>query len=119
MNPIIERISNIGIVTSVRKVNKIEHAIPMMQALYDGGIDAAEITFRSEHAKEAIEIVSKTIPNMLVGAGTVLNVEQAKAACDAGASFIFTPGFNAKVVEWCIEENNIPVLPGIFNCFRT
>ena len=111
MNPIIERISNIGIVPVV-KVNKIAHAIPMMQALYDGGIDAAEITFRSEHAKEAIEIVSKTIPNMLVGAGTVLNVEQAKAACDAGASFIVTPGFNAKVVEWCIE-NNIPVLPGI------
>ena len=69
--------------------------------MYNGGIDAAEITFRSEHAKDMqSEIVSiNNFLDMLVGAGTVLYVEQAKAACDAGASFIVTPGLTHEVVE--------------------
>lgn len=111
MNKVIQRISQIGIVPVV-KVTKEEDALPLAKALYDGGIDAAEITFRSEHAKKAIEIIHHNLPDMLLGAGTVLNVTQAKEAIQAGASFIVTPGFNHAVVAWC-TENNIPVLPGI------
>lgn len=111
MNEIVTRISNIGIVPVV-KVLKAEDALPLAKALYEGGIDTAEITFRSEHAKYAISEIHEQLPEMLLGAGTVLNVDQAKEAVEAGASFIVTPGFNAAVVEWC-KQNDVPVLPGI------
>jgi 2-dehydro-3-deoxyphosphogluconate aldolase/(4S)-4-hydroxy-2-oxoglutarate aldolase len=108
---IIERISNIGIVPVV-KIEDPEDALPLAKALYNGGIDTAEITFRSEHALCAMKKISAQLPDMLLGAGTVLNVEQAADAVQAGAQFIVTPGFNHEVVKWCIE-NNITVLPGI------
>lgn len=111
MNKILTKISNIGIVPVV-KVERAEDAFPLAKALYDGGIDTAEITFRSEHAKAAISEIHERLPEILLGAGTVLSVEQAKDAVEAGASFIVTPGFNHEVVKWCIE-NNVPVLPGI------
>lgn len=111
MNELFERISQIGIVPVV-KINKEEEALPLANALYQGGIDVAEITFRSEYALYAIEQIHNQIPDMLLGAGTVLQVEQAQQAVEAGASFIVTPGFNHEVVTWCIEHH-IPVLPGV------
>lgn len=111
MNKIIERISQIGIVPVV-KIQNAEDSMPLAQAMYNGGIDCAEITFRSEHAEYAIRTIHEQLPEMLLGAGTIRNVEQAKAAVEAGASFIVTPGFNVEVVKWCVE-NNVPVLPGL------
>lgn len=111
MQDIVERISNIGIVPVV-KISSMEDVIPMISALYTGGIDCAEITFRSEYAYDAIKTITKELPHMLIGAGTVLSIEQAEQACQAGASFIVTPGFNEGIVRWCIEHQ-VPILPGI------
>lgn len=108
---LLERIAGIGIVPVV-KILREEDALPLASALYKGGIDCAEITFRSEFAESAIRTIRKQLPDMLLGAGTVLNVEQAKAAVAAGADFIVTPGFNESVVDWCLEEN-ITILPGV------
>lgn len=111
MNDVLERIANIGIVPVV-KINDAKDALPLARSLYNGGIDVAEITFRSEHAASAIKTISEQLPDMLVGAGTVLTVEQAKLAKEAGARFIITPGFNQTVVDWCLA-NDIPVMPGV------
>lgn len=78
----------------------------------NGGIDVIEVTYRSEHATSAIQTISEQLPDMLVGAGTVLSVEQAKEAVEAGAKFIITPGFNTKVVQWCLDHD-VEVYPGV------
>ena len=108
---LLERIASIGIVPVV-KITKAQDALPLAKALYHGGIDCAEITFRSAYAKDAIEEIHRELPDMLLGAGTVSTIEQAQDALQAGASFIVTPGFNERVVSWCVE-NNIPILPGV------
>ncbi|MCQ2483083.1 MAG: bifunctional 4-hydroxy-2-oxoglutarate aldolase/2-dehydro-3-deoxy-phosphogluconate aldolase [Clostridia bacterium] len=92
-------------------INNADNAVKTAEALLKGGIDFMEITFRTECAKEAISSVSKNVKNMIVGAGTVINLNQAKEAVEAGAKFIVSPGLSEEVVEWCIE-NDIPVLPG-------
>lgn len=92
-------------------INNADNAVKTAEALLKGGIDFMEITFRTECAKEAISLVSKNVKNMIVGAGTVINLNQAKEAVEAGAKFIVSPGLSEEVVEWCIE-NDIPVLPG-------
>lgn len=111
MKEVFERISKIGIVPVVT-INEEQEALPLANALLLGGIDVAEITFRSQHAKAAIASIHQAYPAMLLGAGTVLTVQQAEEAIQAGASFIVTPGFNTAVVVWC-QEYEIPVLPGV------
>jgi len=113
MNEILEKIGELGIVPVV-KIEKAEDALPLGRALIDGGLPIAEITFRTSAAEDSIKTLTKELPNLLVGAGTVLTVEQAKKAVSAGAQFIVSPGFNPKVVDYCIE-NDIPVTPGINN----
>jgi len=113
VNKILERIGELGIVPVV-KIEKAEDALPLGRALLDGDLPIAEITFRTSAAEESIKILTKDLPNLLVGAGTVLTVEQAKKAVSAGAKFIVSPGFNPRVVDNCIE-NSIPVTPGINN----
>ena len=76
-----------------------------------GGLPCAEITFRTQAAEESIRIMTQKYPEMIVGAGTVLNVEQVERAMNAGARFIVCPGFDSKVVDYCLERK-IPVLPG-------
>jgi 2-dehydro-3-deoxyphosphogluconate aldolase / (4S)-4-hydroxy-2-oxoglutarate aldolase len=88
-------------------------ALPLADALIRGGLPCAEITFRTAAAASAIKAVAQR-GDILVGAGTVLTVEQVKQAVDAGATFIVAPGFNPKVVSYCIE-NKIPVTPGVSN----
>ena len=83
----------------------------MAKALIEGGIPCAEVTFRTKAAEESIKIMSSKFPELLVGAGTVLTIEQADKAVAAGAKFIVSPGFNPKVVKHCIEKD-IPVTPG-------
>jgi len=113
MNEVLERISLIGIVPVI-KIDDIKKAVPLARALCKGGIPVAEITFRTEQAEEAIARISKEVPEMLVGAGTVLNVAQVDAAVRAGAKFIVSPGFNPTVVGYCVNKQ-IPITPGCTN----
>ncbi|MGI6176509.1 MAG: bifunctional 4-hydroxy-2-oxoglutarate aldolase/2-dehydro-3-deoxy-phosphogluconate aldolase [Christensenellales bacterium] len=107
---IMKRIQRCGIIPVI-KLNTPEEAVPLCNALYAGGIDVAEITFRSDAAKEGIAHVCSELPGVLAGAGTVTNLDQAKAAADAGAKFIVTPGFSKAIVGYCID-NGLPVVPG-------
>jgi len=113
MNKTLERIGELGIVPVV-KIESAEDALPLGKALINGDLPIAEITFRTSTAEESIKTLTGKLPNLLVGAGTVLTVEQAKKAVSAGAKFIVSPGFNPRVVDYCIE-NSIPVTPGINN----
>ena len=105
-----EKVFETGIVPVV-VLNNVEDAVPLAGALLKGGIDFMEITFRTECAAECISVIRKEVPDMTVGAGTVLNVEQAKLAVDCGAKFIVSPGLDEATVKWAIE-NDIPVIPG-------
>ncbi len=107
---VLERLAR-AIVVPVVVLDRAEDAVPTANAMMAGGVDVMEITFRTACAADAIEAVSKNCPDMLVGAGTVLNVEQAKLAVSKGAKFIVAPGFDAETVAWCVE-NGIAVCPG-------
>ncbi|MCD7827954.1 MAG: bifunctional 4-hydroxy-2-oxoglutarate aldolase/2-dehydro-3-deoxy-phosphogluconate aldolase [Clostridiales bacterium] len=110
MNEILKEISKIGIVPVV-KLDNSKDALPLAKALINGGLPCAEVTFRTDAAEDAIRQITGEYPEMLVGAGTVLTTEQVDRAVAAGAKFIVTPGFNAKIVKYCIEKN-IPITPG-------
>jgi 2-dehydro-3-deoxyphosphogluconate aldolase/(4S)-4-hydroxy-2-oxoglutarate aldolase len=111
MNDIVQKLGEIGIIPVVA-IEDAATAVPLGQALRDGGLPCAEITFRTTAAAEAIRQMSVAYPDMLVGAGTVLTVEQAMQAKAAGARFIVTPGFDARVVDWC-QANDLPITPGV------
>jgi len=111
MHTILEQIGLRGIVPVV-VINDASHAEPLADALMGGGLPCVEITFRSGAAQAAIGSIAKKFPGMLLGAGTVLSVEQAKTAVGLGARYIVSPGFNPKVVEYCLS-NDIPVTPGV------
>jgi 2-dehydro-3-deoxyphosphogluconate aldolase/(4S)-4-hydroxy-2-oxoglutarate aldolase len=93
-------------------LNSVEETIPKMQALVNGGLPVAEITFRTPCAAEAIALTVKTFPDMLVGAGTVINREQCEKAIAAGSKFIVSPGFSAEVAT-CCKEHDMIYMPGI------
>jgi 2-dehydro-3-deoxyphosphogluconate aldolase/(4S)-4-hydroxy-2-oxoglutarate aldolase len=111
MNAIVQKLGKIGIIPVVA-IDDADTAVPLGQALLDGGLPCAEITFRTAAAAAAIRKMSAAYPDILVGAGTVLTVEQAQQAKAAGAKFIVTPGFDAAVVDWCLA-NEIPITPGV------
>ena len=113
MNEILEKISKIKIVPVVA-LDRAEDAIPLGEALVKGGIPCAEVTFRTAAAEEAIRLMTKEFPEMLIGAGTVLKTEQVDRAVAAGAKFIVAPGLNPKTVGYCVERN-IPIVPGCAN----
>lgn len=89
-----------------------ENATNVARALSEAGISCVEITFRTDAAEESIRNITKEYPEMLVGAGTILSIEQVKQAVEAGAKFVVSPGFNPKVVEYCLKED-IPIIPGV------
>lgn len=111
MNAMNTRISNIGVVPVIKLNNPERDAAPLAKALCDGGVPVAEVTFRAEGADKAISLMKKACPDMLVGAGTVLYVEQVDKAIAAGAEFIVTPGFDPEIVAYC-QKKNMPVYPG-------
>lgn len=111
MNLILEQIGKIGIIPVV-VLNNVKDSVPLANALINGGLPCAEVTFRTDAAESAIIEISKKFPNMFVGAGTVLSIEQVDRAIGAGAKFIVSPGFNPKVVDYCLK-NNYPICPGI------
>ena len=107
---VLSRLAN-SIVVPVVVLDKVEDAIPTAKAMAAGGVDTMEITFRTACAPEAIKAVAENCPDVLVGAGTIINLEQCKLAVEMGAKFIVSPGFSEEVVAWCVE-NGIPVAPG-------
>ncbi|MCR5684434.1 MAG: bifunctional 4-hydroxy-2-oxoglutarate aldolase/2-dehydro-3-deoxy-phosphogluconate aldolase [Lachnospiraceae bacterium] len=110
MNEIITKLGRIGIVPVVA-LEDSKDALDLGKALMAGGIPCAEVTFRTAAAEESIRILTKELPDMLTGAGTVLTTEQVDRAVGAGAKFIVSPGYNPKVVDYCVSKN-IPVVPG-------
>lgn len=113
MNEVLEKISKIGIVPVV-VLDDANDAKPLAKALIEGGLPCAEVTFRTAAAEEAIRIMASEYPEMLVGAGTVLTVEQVDRAVNAGAKFIVAPGLNEKIVKYC-QEKGVPMVPGVNN----
>jgi len=111
MKNVFEALGQIGVVPVIT-INRSEDAMPLAHALLAGGVECAEITFRTAAAAEAIRRMVGEVHEMLVGAGTVLTVQQAEQAVGAGAQYIVSPGFDAAVVDWC-QEQNVPVLPGV------
>ena len=110
MHEVIERLGKLGVVPVVA-LERAQDAMPLADTLIEGGLPCAEITFRTEAAPKAIQVLSKR-GDILVGAGTVLTVKQVQTARDAGARFMVSPGLNPRVVNYCVE-NAIPVIPGI------
>lgn len=113
MNEVLNEIYKIGIVPVIA-LEDAKDAKPLAQALINGGLPCAEVTFRTAAAEESIKIMSEAFPDMLVGAGTVLTTEQVDRAVLAGAKFIVSPGLNPEVVKYCVDRN-IPVCPGCAN----
>ena len=107
---VLERLKRAGIVPVV-VLDDAKDAIPTANAMLAGGIDVMEITFRTAAAADSIKAVADNCPDMLVGAGTVLNLDQCKLAIEMGAKFIVSPGFDAQVVGYCLEKG-VAVTPG-------
>ena len=110
MNSVLQKISDIGIVPVIA-INDVEKAVPLAKALVKGGISCAEVTFRTACAEEAIKRITKEVPEMLVGAGTVLTCEQLDRAVAAGSKFIVSPGFNPTVVKYALSKG-VLMTPG-------
>ena len=110
MKTIEEQFEELGVVPVVVLENK-EDAVLLAEALVQGGLPCAEVTFRTNAAAESIRLMSEKYPDMLVGAGTVLTTEQVDLAVKSGAKFIVSPGFDPEIVDYCLEKN-IPVFPG-------
>lgn len=109
----IQQLSLAGLVPVI-KVEDAQDAVPLCRALSNGGLPVAEITFRTAAAEEAIRLVHEQVPDVLLGAGTVLTAEQVDRAVAAGAGYIVSPGLNPKVVRYCVEKG-VPIVPGCAN----
>lgn len=111
MNVVSEHIASIGVVPVIKLNHPERDAAPLAQALVEGGVPVAEVTFRAAGAAQAIRIMRETCPELLVGAGTVLTEEQVDQALAAGAKFIVTPGLDVDLVKYC-QAKGVAVYPG-------
>ncbi len=111
MHDVIKAIGEIGLVPVV-KINDARDALPLANALIEGGLPVAEITFRTDAAAESIAAIAKEFPQMIVGAGTVLTRAQVDAAMEAGATFIVSPGLNPDTLDYALSKSAI-MMPGI------
>ena len=107
---VMERLAN-SIVVPVVVLEQVEDAVPTAKAMYAGGVDTMEITFRTACAPQCIKAVAEHCPEVLVGAGTIITLDQCKLAVEMGANFIVSPGFSEEIVSWCVDHN-IPIAPG-------
>lgn len=107
---ILDIITQVGVLPVI-KIEKLEHALPLAQALRAGGINAIEVTVRSDAAFYAIRAIAAEYPDMMVGAGTIHNPALAEQALSAGAKFIVTPGYSVPTVYYCVEKG-VPIVPG-------
>lgn len=110
MKTIAEQFYDYGVVPVV-VLEDAKDALPLAKALTEGGLPCAEVTFRTDAAEESIRLIRREYPDMLLGAGTVLGIDQAERALEAGAKFIVSPGFDPQVVDDCLERD-VPVFPG-------
>ena len=108
---VLERIASMRIVPMI-VIDDPDDAVPLARALSDGGLPCVEVTFRTPRAVEALRRIAGELPDVLVGAGTVLTPAQVAEARAAGARFVVAPGFNAGVVEFC-QSVELPVFPGV------
>jgi len=108
---VLEKLGLLGVIPVV-EMTRSEDAVTLGEALLAGGLPCAEITFRTKAAEDAIRVIASRLPEILLGAGTVLSVDQAERAASAGAQFIVSPGLNRKVVDWC-TSNGVAVVPGV------
>lgn len=113
MNSIIEDIGKFGIIAAA-KIEDVNDAVPVAKAVLNGGLPVLEITFRSAVAADAIREIITEFPDMILGAGTILTVDQAKQAVEAGAKYLVSPGISPEVLKYCVD-NDIPVIPGCSN----
>lgn len=111
MNVLIEQLESCGVIPVIQ-IDRVDDALPLAEALIEGGLPCAEITFRTPCAAQAIRQISAHYPQMLLGAGTVLTPEQADEAADAGAHFIVSPGLNESTVRHCLQRG-YAVIPGV------
>ena len=111
MSDVNKRIEEIGVVPVIKLTNPERDAKPLADALCEGGLPVAEVTFRAAGADTAIRLMKEAHPEMLVGAGTVLTTEHVDKALAAGAEFIVTPGFDGELVQYC-QEKGIAIFPG-------
>lgn len=111
MPDIFDRIALIGIVPVIA-IEKAEYALPLADALLEGGIGVAEITFRTSAAAEVIATLAGSRPEMLTGAGTVLTKQQVDQSLDAGASFALAPGFDPEIVSYAAQKG-LPFAPAV------
>ena len=107
---VMERLAN-SVVVPVVVLDKVEDAVPLAKAMAAGGVDTMEITFRTACAPECIKAVAENCPDVLVGAGTIVNLDQCKKAIEMGAKFIVSPGFSDEIVGYCVA-NGVAVAPG-------
>lgn len=110
MMNVLDRLKQSGVVPVV-VLDDAKDALPIAKALLAGDVDVMEITFRTAAAADSIKAVAENCPDMLVGAGTVVTLDQCKQALECGAKFIVAPGFDPEVVAWCVERN-VPITPG-------
>ena len=108
---LIQRMHEVGLIPVVKLEHVERDSLALAKALIEGGIPAAEVTFRAAGAAQAIRLMHEAYPDMLVGAGTVLNVDQAREAYEAGACFIVSPGTVEEVLDFCLEKDLL-YLPG-------
>jgi 2-dehydro-3-deoxyphosphogluconate aldolase/(4S)-4-hydroxy-2-oxoglutarate aldolase len=107
---IFDRFRTIGIIP-VLEIDSAAHAVPTAEALSVGGLPIAEVTLRTDAGLDSIRNIARNLPDVLVGAGTVINLKQAQEARDAGAQFLVSPGMAEDVVIWAVK-NQIPILAG-------
>lgn len=107
----IQALGKLALVPVVQIENSTD-ALDLGKALLEGGLPCAEITFRTDAAETSIKAIAENLPDILLGAGTILTTEQAAKAVRAGAQFIVSPGTNPKIIDWCLEHQ-VPVIPGV------
>ena len=107
---VLDRLHGCGVVPVV-VLDDVKDAVATAKALLAGGVDVMEITFRTAAAADSIKAVAENCPDMLVGAGTIITLDQCKKAVECGAKFIVSPGFDEEVVRWCVERS-VPITPG-------
>lgn len=105
-----ENVYKLGIIPVIQ-IDNANRAVPVADSLAAGGLPIAEITMRTGAALDSIRLIARELPHILVGAGTVINHEQAQAACEAGAKFLVSPGLDEELIVWA-QQKNVPIIPG-------
>lgn len=111
MTVVLETLSQVGVVPVIT-IERASDALPLARALSSGGLRCAEVTFRTAAAAEAVAAIAHGLPEVFVGAGTVLTTDQAEQAVAAGARFLVAPGFDPALADWC-QARGVPLLPGV------